>query len=107
MEENNSKEVKMQPASDGNKQKKLSYEELQEMAQKLFDENRALRQQFAQLRQALESIDRLDYLLRIINVANNCKDYTFSPDFVQKCIDEIQIGFFISEAEAKENKKNN
>jgi hypothetical protein len=60
------------------------------MADKLFKENRWLRQQNQQMNQTLMSIERLDYLLRIVSIANECKNYSFDTDFVQNCIDEVQ-----------------
>ena len=90
-QKNNSKEVKMQPTKGSNgKQPELTKEQLTEMANQLFNENRALRQQNQQMNQALMSFERLDYLLKVISIANNCKDYSFDTDFIQACIEEVQ-----------------
>ena len=84
----------MQPMAgskqDSIKQSELTKEQLKDMADKLFNENRWLRQQNQQMNQALMSFERLDYLLRVISIANDCKNYSFDTDFVQKCIDEVQ-----------------
>lgn len=92
--EEQKKEVQMQPMAgskqDNTKQSELTKEQLKDMADKLFNENRWLRQQNQQMNQALMSFERLDYLLRVISIANDCKNYSFDTDFVQKCIDEVQ-----------------
>ena len=86
-QKNNSKEIKMQSTD---KQPEFTKEQLKDMADKLFNENRWLRQQNQQMNQALMGFDRLDYLLRVISIANDCKNYGFDSDFIQKCIDEVQ-----------------
>lgn len=92
-QKNKSKEVKMEPQVNTkvDNDASLSYEQLRDMADKLFNENKWLRQQNHQMNQALIGFERLDYLLRVINTANSCKDYSFNADFIQKCIDEVQI----------------
>ena len=86
-QKNNSKEIKMQSTD---KQPEFTKEQLKDMADKLFNENRWLRQQNQQMNQALMGFDRLDYLLRVISIANDCKNYSFESDFIQKCIEEVQ-----------------
>lgn len=114
MEEQKNKEVKMQPKmgadekNDG--QQKYSYEELLKIADNLFNENRYLKQQANQMNQALMSFNRLDYLLRIVEINHNNRNnsVSFASDFVEKCIDEIQKAMTLPEdnqvpEEGKEN----
>lgn len=99
----NSKEIKMQPNAGSDKEKsqeKLPYDKLQEIANTLWNENRQMRQQ-------LLSIDRMDYLLRVISIANNCKNYSFDTDFIQNCIDEVQKVITLpEEGQTEANKEN-
>lgn len=109
-QKNKSKEVKMNPTSnqDNTKQPELTMEQLKDMADKLFNENRWLRQQNQQMNQALMSFERLDYLLRVISIANDCKTYSFGNDFIQSCIEEVQKAMTPPEdSQTTENTKGN
>lgn len=98
----------MEEQKNNNGQPELTKAQLKEMADKLFNENRWLRQQNQQMNQALMGFDRLDYLLRVISIANNCKDYSFEADFIQMCINEVQKAMTLSEdSQSPEDNKEN
>jgi hypothetical protein len=105
----NSKEVKMQPMAGGkqdtkeNPQEKLPYDKLKEIADSLWNENRYLKQQLQGASESLRSINRLDYLLRVVEIAGNMKDYSFDAEFVEGCLNEIQKIMTPPEEETKES----
>lgn len=71
-----------------NKQEqKLSYEELSTIASQL-------RAQNIQLMQALNQIQRLDYLLKILNVNS-----VFNKEFIEKCAEEVQSIMTVEETQ--------
>lgn len=86
--EEKTKEVKM----NNQKEEKISYEKLNEIAGQLYNENKQLKQQAQQYLDALKSINRLDYLFRVVECAGNNKGDmpSFDPNFVEECIVEIQ-----------------
>lgn len=90
--EEKSKEIKMEPnkAGENQEKQKLSYDELKELAQKVFDENRYLTNELYKARQTIGMFNRLDYLLRIVEVNNSAKDWRFDDDFIHMCMHEIE-----------------
>jgi hypothetical protein len=112
-QKNMTKEIKMQSAAQnqGNTEaQKLTYDQLKDAADKLWNENRYLRQQNAQLTQFANTVNRLDYLFRIVEIAHNNRSnsVSFASEFVEECIDEIQKAMVIpQEAQASENNKEN
>ena len=88
--EEKSKEIKMNPAQ-GQEKKKLSYDELKKLAQDVFEENRYLKNELYKANHTIGLFNRLDYLLRIVEVANGAKDWKFGSEFLQRCVDEIEI----------------
>lgn len=111
----NGKEVKMQPVAGGkqdikeNPQEKLPYDKLKEVADSLWNENKYLKQQLQGASEALRSINRLDYLLRVVEIDHNNKinSVSFARDFVEKCINEIQKIMTPPVEEKKEEEKEN
>jgi hypothetical protein len=93
-QKNNSKEVKMQPMAgkkqDNIKQPELTIEQLKELADKLFNENRWLKNQLQQAQEFANTISRLDYLFKVVEFANREGKFNFSPDFVETCFMEIE-----------------
>ena len=94
-QKNKSKKVEMHPnAGDSNQdnQLKLTYEQLKELADRLWSENRYLKQQLQQATEFANTISRLDYLLRIIEITHNNKNnsVSFAPEFAEQCIAEVQ-----------------
>lgn len=79
--------------------KKLSYEELQEIAGQLDQQNK-------QLRAALQNADmvnmfkRIDYLFKVLE-SKNC----FNTDFVITCAEEIQDVLTVKEEEKDDQTK--
>lgn len=111
MEEQKVKEIKMQPnigkqGNTQNGQQKLSYDQLKDMADKLWNEVRYLRQQNQQLSSFANTINRLDYLFKIVEIANHDGKFAFDSDFVVDCILEIQKVMTPPEENSEEEKKN-
>lgn len=105
-QKNETKVVDMQNAGAANQDdKKLTYEKLNAVAQQLYNENMYLKQEMKKMQYAIKSIDRLDYLLKIIEVDNESRGNTISFDlsFIAKCVDEIQKLIYPDESDDKEN----
>lgn len=105
-QKNETKVVDMQNAGTTNQDdKKLTYEKLNAVAQQLYNENMYLKQEMKKMQYAIKSIDRLDYLLKIIEVDNESRGNTISFDisFIAKCVDEIQKLIYPDESDDKEN----
>lgn len=81
--------------------KKLSYEQLEEVAKQLSEQSRQL---YMELQNAnmTNTFKRLDYLFKVLE-----NDISFGEDFVSKCADEVkQIMYPPEESEeAKEDNK--
>ena len=100
MEEQKSKEVKMNPE---NGQQKLTYDQLKEVADKLWNDNRYLRQELQKATEFANTINRLDYLFKVVEFANNGDKYNFSSEFTAKCYDEIEKVLALPEQEPEKN----
>lgn len=95
MEENKTKTVEMKPQSE----KKYSYEELNNIAGQLSQQNQQLYQQLQRANMA-NMFKRLDYLFKVVE-----NGAMFSPEFVDKCIKEIEDSMTIEEEiDEKEDK---
>lgn len=70
--------------------KKLSYEELNNIAVQLSKEKEWLTARLQEAEAALRSIDRLNILMRIIDINNRADKFHFSDDFISSCISEIE-----------------
>ena len=95
MEEKKAKEFKMR----GNKEQKLSYDQLNAACGQLYQQNQRLVQE---LRQAnlTNMFKRLDYLFMVLNYSTIIKD----SDFVNSCIDEIKDALTIRKEDKEEGK---
>lgn len=111
-----SKEVKMRVGIPQEQQQKLSYEELNqacaEMSQQLQNQNKYIQQMHKQMQEMQFALQtrRMDYLFKVVEIANNYKssDYPcFAKDFVEECIAEIQESMTIPQEENKEEPKEN
>lgn len=103
-QKNETKVVDMQNAGTTSQDdKKLTYEKLNAVAQQLYNENMYLKQEMKKMQYAIKSIDRLDYLLKIIEVDNESRGNTISFDlsFIAKCVDEIQKLIYPEDADDK------
>ena len=114
-----SKEVKMQAVvtpegkssgTSANVQpQKLSYEELNQACMELSQQVQQQDKFIRQMRQQMQQMDfalqtkRMDYLLKVVELHNNCKlnICNFSTDFVEECIAEIQESLTIPKEEEK------
>ena len=99
-EQNKAKQIKMN-ASAGkseNKQQKLTYEQLNDACNQLWQQNK----QLAARNRELESFamnKRLDYLFKVLELSNQ-----FSSDFVVNCSSEIEQAMTIPQ-DIEEHKK--
>ena len=93
MEENKTKTVEMK-----SEQKKLSYEELNDIARQLSQQNQQL---YAQLQRVnmTNAFRRLDYLFKVVE-----NGALFTPEFLDNCISEIEESLTIKEEDAEDNK---
>lgn len=101
----NSKEVKMNTAkkADGQPQK-YTYDELNEIASRLFNENRYLKNSLQQAENAIRSFERLDYIFRVVELSSKAGKYNFSDDFVGSCIQEIEQALTVPEQQEETSK---
>ena len=93
MEENKTKTVEMKT-----EKKKFSYEELNDIASQLSQQNQQL---YAQLQRVnmTNAFRRLDYLFKVVE-----NGALFTPEFLDNCISEIEESLTIKEADTEDNK---
>lgn len=84
----------------------LSYEDLHKVAVQLSRENEQLRRGMQEAKATLGSINRLDILMRVIEINNHANKYSFSDDFISSCISEVEELITLPK-EVVENKDNN
>ena len=99
MEEQKGKVVEMQPAvKETERTEKMSYEQLENVAHQLSEQAKQL---YAKLQAANMSnmFKRLDYLFKVIE-----HGHMFKPDFLEKCIAEIEDFMTIPEEEVSDTK---
>ena len=106
MEEKKSKEVKMNPTSD-EKMVKPTYEQLNAAFMELSQQNGLLRQRLQQAEKYINTISRLDYLIKVVELANGGTTYSFDNDFIVRCIAEIESLMTIPEEDNKEKPEEN
>lgn len=102
----NSKEIKMsvpKKNTQGNNEEapKYTYEQLKEIVDKLFSENRYLRQQLYQASETIRMFNRLDYLFKVVENASVFNDMMF----VNNCLEEIKDAMTITENKEEEEKE--
>ena len=90
MEENKAKEVKMSKESTKKVEpkevnRKLTYEQLNDACNQLFQQNQQMRKAIEELNMA-NMFKRLDYLFKVVENAGTFKD----SDFLNSCMDEIK-----------------
>ncbi len=87
-------------AKDNNKKDKspLTYEQLNNVCQQLFQQNQQLREKVAELNN-MTMFKRLDYLFKVVELSSTFKD----ADFVNSCMDEIKEAIIIKEEETEDN----
>ena len=96
MEEKKSKVVNMK--GENTEPKKLTYEQLNNACNQLFQQNQQLLHKIQEIN-AVNMFKRLDYLFKVVELAATFKD----ADFVNSCIDEIKEA--MTPAPEEENKK--
>lgn len=102
MEENKTKEIRMNSAKQNTKadqpKQKLTYEQLNDVCNQLFQQNQELRKSLQEMN-AVNIFKRLDYLFKVVELASTFKD----SDFINSCMDEIKEALTIPDD--KENGK--
>ena len=93
MEENKTKTVEMKT-----EKKKFSYEELNDIASQLSQQNQQL---YAQLQRVnmTNAFRRLDYLFKVVE-----NGALFTPEFLDNCVSEIEESLTIKEEDTEDNK---
>lgn len=94
MEENKTKTVEMKAVEGSKEEKKLTYEQLNEACNQLFQQNQQLRGKLNELN-TFNAFKRLDYLFKVVELADTIKD----SDFINQCIDEIKEAIVVKEEE--------
>ena len=79
--------------------KKMSYEELENIAHQLSEQSRVLMQKLQEANMG-NMFKRLDYLFKIIEF-----EHMFDDNFIDKCIKEVQDMISIPEEESNEEIK--
>lgn len=101
MEEKKAKEVKknsVKTSKENTPKQKLSYEQLNDVCNQLFQQNQQLRKALQELN-ASNMFKRLDYLFKVVELATTFKD----SDFINSCMDEIKEALTVPDD--KENGK--
>lgn len=81
------------------KQEKLSYDELNQVSQQLFQENKMLRTKIQEL--SVEAFyKRIDYMFKVVELAS-----VFSKEFVERTIQEIETVMKAEEEQKAEEEK--
>ena len=90
MEEKKVKEVKMKPIQGKNQTKqKLTYEQLNDACNQLFQQNQRLVKRNNELEQFLLN-KRLEYLFKVISIEEGISNKMFSKEFITACAKEIE-----------------
>ena len=92
MEEQKKKVVEMKPQE---RPEKMSYEQLENVAHQLSEQNRQLFAKMQELNMA-NMFKRLDYLFKVVE-----NGHMFKQDFLEKCIAEIESIMTVPEQEEK------
>ena len=93
MEEQKKKVVEMKPQVQ--RPEKMSYEQLENVAHQLSEQNRQLFAKLQELNMA-NMFKRLDYLFKVVE-----SGHMFKQDFLEKCIAEIESLMIVPEQEEK------
>lgn len=97
---NETKTVEMKAVKGGaQKEQKLTYEQLNEACNQLFQQNQQLRKQVNELN-SFNAFKRLDYLFKVVEHSSAFND----AEFTSYCIDEIKDAMIIKDAEDTETK---
>lgn len=99
MEENKEVKVEMKPTLEAENPKKMSYEQLENIAHQLSNQ---VNQLYAKLQEAnlTNMFKRLDYLFKVVENA-----HAFNEEFVAKCVAEIEDLMTVPETEKETEDK--
>lgn len=99
-EKKKAKEIKMNANANAEapKERKLSYEQLNDVCQQLFQQNQQLRTRVTELDNVM-MFKRLDYLFKAVELASTFKD----SDFINSCMDEIKEALTVKEEKSENN----
>lgn len=75
----------------------LTYEQLNDVCQQLFQQNQQLRERISEL-DNVTMFKRIDYLFKVVEFASTFKD----PDFVNSCMDELKEALTVNEENTKD-----
>lgn len=93
--------VEKTPKDDKQKEKTpLTYEQLNNVCQQLFQQNQQLREKVAELGN-MAMFKRLDYLFKVVELSSTFKD----SDFINSCMDEIKDALTVKEEAEDTNTK--
>lgn len=84
--------------------KKPTYEELDRVCGQLYMQVQELQKKLATV-QGITTFKRVEYLFKVIEISNQNSTYTFTSDFVQNCITELENALTPSEEGDKEISK--
>lgn len=101
-EQKKGKEIKMNPNTNKQDNMKLSYDQLKEIADKLWNDNKYLQKELQQAAEFARTINRLDYLFKVVEISSRASG-SFNSDFVLSCTDEIEKLLTVPEVETKES----
>ena len=93
MEEQKKKVVEMN--TQAQRPEKMSYEQIENIAHQLSEQNRQLFAKLQELNMA-NMFKRLDYLFKVVE-----NGHMFKQDFLKKCIDEVESLMTVPEQEEK------
>lgn len=97
-EKNMTKTVELTQESQKEERQKLSYEQLNDACNQLFQQNQRLVRRNNELEQFLLN-KRLEYLFKVISLEDNILKKSFSEEFITACIKEIEIALTITQSE--------
>lgn len=84
----------------GEGRKPLTYEQLNNVCQQLFQQNQKLKADVTELSN-VAMFKRLDYLFKVVELASTFKD----GDFLNSCMDEIKDALTVKEEDTEDNNK--
>lgn len=83
-----------------NTKQPLTYEQLNNVCQQLFQQNQKLKADVTELSN-VAMFKRLDYLFKVVEFSSTFKD----SDFVNSCMDEIKEALTVKEEDTEDNDK--
>lgn len=100
MEEKKNLKLNVGGKKEEKKEQKLTYDQLNQACNQLFQQNQYLNKQLKELN-TYNMFKRLDYLFKVVEFAPTFKD----AEFVNYCTDEIKDALVIPENTEKNNKE--